>query len=289
MIENHKGPAGPDAIPTKEERSKYNLRAFKGVDFGLGQEDPVAIIAMKLEEKYPSHLILVQSGNFLHGFGQTAYALSVLKKYKLKLVGTSNSPQLRVGFPLGNFKRRLWTVVEDFGVPYVVALGRQDAGRTIFESSQPSGNSTVLDSVSPKIVEAVINELKQYGELNKAAAKILLAESEYPDFKLKSKAEELDTELLRDCIKMPRDIRATYGENIRQCQARLMKYVMAYGQEDNKPKLLKEISAEVDLLKHYLAQAPKLNGLKIKFESRVTLIVELGKIVGGLLNRVRDS
>jgi len=66
-------------IPTREEETNFSIRAFKGIEVGLGQDDPLVEIARKLEERYPNHLILVQQGKFLHGFDKTAYALSVLK------------------------------------------------------------------------------------------------------------------------------------------------------------------------------------------------------------------
>ena len=54
--------------PTSDELTKFSISAFKGIEAGLGHADPVAIIAQKYEEKYAGHLILVQSGNFLHGY-----------------------------------------------------------------------------------------------------------------------------------------------------------------------------------------------------------------------------
>lgn len=269
--------------PTAEELDLYSLTSFKGIEAGLGEADPVATIAAKLEAQHPGHLILVQAGKFLHGYDRTAYALSILKSYKLKLVGTAADPHLRVGFPANNFKRRLWTVVEEFGIPYVVALGTKESGRTIYTSAQPTGNAQVLESVSANLIAEVIHDLQQRGEVNKAAAKLLLATPDSTAFQLKAKAQELDTEILRDIIKMPRDLRATFGENLRTCMGRILRGVMAYGLEDNKPQLLKSISADVDMLKHYLAQAPQLSGLKLSFEHRATLAVELGRLVGGLI------
>jgi len=37
--------------PTSDELSKFSISAFKGIEAGLGQADPVATIAQKLEEK----------------------------------------------------------------------------------------------------------------------------------------------------------------------------------------------------------------------------------------------
>lgn len=272
--------------PTSDEVSQFSIRAFRGVDVGLGQADPTAAISAKLEEQHHGHLILVQAGKFLHGYDRSAYALNVLKKYRLKLVGTANDPHLRVGFPAGNFKRRLWTMVDEFGIPYVVALGTQASGHTIYVSSQPTGNATVLDAVSSQIIQETITDLRQRGELNKSATKHLLENADN-GFQLKSQALALDTCLLQDIIKMPRDLRTTYGENLRHCMGRIMRAVFAYGLEDNKPALLKTLSADVDLLKHYITQAPRLSQLKFAFEHRAGLAVELGRLVGGLIRSLQ--
>lgn len=269
--------------PTDEERIQFSIKAFKGIEVGLGEADPTAAIAHKLEQKYPGHLILVQVGKFLHGYDRTAHALNTLKKYQIKLVGTAGDPHLRVGFPAGNFKRRLWSMVEEFGIPYAVALGNRESGHTIYVSDQAAGNTSVLSAVSDDIVQQVIADLRQRGELNKAAAKQILSNPDTSVFKMKAHAQDLDTQLLHDIIKMPRDLRATYGENVRACMGRLMPGVFAYGMAENKAAVLHTISAEVDLLKHYLAQAPRLNKVKFAFEHRVGLAVELGRLVGGLI------
>lgn len=275
--------------PTTEEQSEFSLRALRGVEAGLGQADPGAEVARKLEAAHPGHLVLVQAGKFLHGYDRTAYALSTLKKYKLKLVGTGAEPHLRVGFPIGNFQRRLWPLLADFGIPYAVALGSQAAERTVYVSGQPTGNADVLNAVSPQILQEVILELRQRGELNKAAAQQMLANPESTGFMLKARAQELDSHLLQDVIKMPRDLRSTYGETVRSCMARILRAAYAYGLEDNKAALLRALSADVDLIKHYLTQAPRLNGLKLNFEARASLAVELGRIVGGLMRTARSQ
>lgn len=53
--------------PTTEEQSEFSLRALRGVEAGLGQTDPGAEVARKLEAAHTGHLILVQAGKFLHG------------------------------------------------------------------------------------------------------------------------------------------------------------------------------------------------------------------------------
>lgn len=270
--------------PTTDELHQFSIRAFRGIEAGLGQADPTAEIARKLESQYPHHLILVQAGKFLHGFDRTAYALATLKKYQLKLVGTAADPHIRIGFPSGNFKRRLWSVVAEFGIPYAVALGTQASGHTVYVSGQGDENAPVLAAVSDQVIQEVIADLRQRGELNKAAAQQLLTNPDAVGFKLKSQAQDLDTQLLFDIVKMPRDLRCTYGENLRQCMARIMRAVFAFGLEENKPALLRSLSSDVDLLKHYLTQAPRLSQLKgFAFEHRAGLAVELGRLVGGLI------
>lgn len=268
--------------PTCEEQSQFRISSFKGIEVGLGKADPMAIISKKLEAKYPGHLILLQAGTFLHGFDRTAYALNVLKKYKMKLIGATDDPHIRVGFPTGNFKKRLWSIVDEFQIPYVVSLGNQASGYQVYVSSQGDSKASVLSSVTDQIVQQVINDLRQHGELNTAATKQLLANPNSSGFKLKEQAQDLDTQLLHDIIKMPRDLRATYGENLRVCSSRIVRGVFAYGTSANKSAVLHEISTDVDVLKFHLTQAQQLKNLKFSFEHRAGLAVELGRIVGGL-------
>jgi hypothetical protein len=134
----------------------------------------------------------------------------------MKLVGEATEPHIRVGFPAGNFKKRLWPVVEEFGIPYVVALGTQADGHTVFVSDHSVGNASVMASVTDQIVSQVIDQLRQRGDLNKAAATQILANPDMGGFKLKSQAQDLDTQLMQDIIKMPRDLRQTYGQNLRE-------------------------------------------------------------------------
>lgn len=272
--------------PTSDEVTRHGLSTFKGIDVGLGKADPVSGIARKLEQQYPNHLVLIQAGKFLHGFGRTAHTLATLKGYQLRLVGTVDDPQLRVGCPAGNVKRRLWSMTDEYGIPYVVALGSLATGHTVYISEQNGTNSSVLGAVTAEIVAQVIEDLRQRGNLNQAAAKQVLANPDTSGFKLKQQAQALDMQLLQDIIKMPRDLRVTYGENLRSCMARLMLGVFGFGLNGNKPAALAGISAEIDLLKHYLAQAPRLSHrkrLKFAFEHRVGLAVELGRLVGGLI------
>ena len=271
------------SIPTSEELQQHAIKAYRGVELGLGQEDPSAAVAAKLESQYPGHLILIQAGSFLHGFDRTAYALSILKQYKLKLVGATSEPHLRIGFPVGNFKRRLWRIVSEFGIPYAVAIGNHATGYTVYVSTQQTSNVSALAAVSGDLVANAIADLRQRGELNKAAAKQLLTNPDQASFQLKTKACELDHSLIQDIIKMPRDVRSTFGENLRVSMARIVRAVMAYGMSEKKPALLRELSADIDLLKHYITQAQKLNLCKLPFEQRAASAVELGRLAGGLI------
>lgn len=270
--------------PTAEEVGQHGITKFRGIDVGLGKADPVSGVAAKLEVQYPNHLILVQSGLFLHGFDRTAQALAVLKQYQLKLVGDTNEPHLRVGFPVGNFKKRLWSVVEEFGMPYVVALGALATGHTVYVSESSGAASNVLASVTPEIVDQVIADLIQNGNLNQAAAKKLLADPDSKGFQLKQQAQVLDLHLLHDIIGMSRDLRATYGENLRLPMCRIMHGVHAYGTAPDKTAVLHQIDTDINLVKHYLGQAPKVSKLKkFAFEHRAGLAVELGRVAGGLI------
>ena len=272
-----------DQRPTDDDRQTFALRTVHGVELGLGAADPGAVTAARMAEAYPTHLVMIQAGKFLHAYDRSAYALHVLKQYRLKLVGSTTDPHIRAGMPAGNFKRRLWSMVAEFGIPYVVALGTQATGHTLYVSDQPSGNAAVLDAVSPEVVQQVIADLRQRQALNTAAARELLTQPENAGFRLKAHAQELDAALLQDIAKLPRDLRSTYGENLRDVMGRIMQAVFAFGLADNKPQVLRTLSADVDLLKHYIAQAPRLSQVRFSFEHRAGLAVELGRLVGGLL------
>jgi hypothetical protein len=276
-------------IPTTEEMNMFSIKAFRGVEVGIGAADKVADIALKLEEQYPMHLVLVQAGKFLHGYDRTAHALNTLKQYKLQVVGSSNDPHIRVGFPVNKFKSRLWSMVKEFNTPYVVSLGTHEEGRDVYVSEFGNADQSIMSAVSRGVVMQVINDLRQHGELNLASAKKMLTNPDANGFKLKTHAQDLDMFIVMDLIKMPRDIRVTWGENVRTCMARIMYGIFAYGLESNKVNLLKRLSAEVDLLKHYLSQAPRLGKLKFAFEHRVSLAVELGRLLGGVLRSTQEA
>lgn len=245
------------------------------VDITFGADDPHVDIANTLQQVYPNHLVLVQAGTFLQAFNQSAYLLHVLKGYKLKLAGTTASPHLRVGFPMANHKQRLWPLTDEHGLAYVIHT--KDGIELSNEDS-----STLMETITPDIISQVLQDLITDKQLRTASMTKALASPNTQDFLFKTKASELDYQLLQDVMKLPRDIRATWGENVRQTMQRIMRNTFIYGHEDNKPQLLKQLSADIDLIKHYMCQAKTLKRFTLAFEHRVGLVVELGRLVGGL-------
>lgn len=268
--------------PTNEEIHEHSIRS---VEMEIGEPAPGAVFATELAQRYPNHLILIQAGKFLHAFDKSAYALHALKKYKIKLTGTTESPHLRVGFPVAQHNRRMWKILDEFGIPYVVALGSHADGYKIFESDMPRNRGKVLVAVSPEIVDGVIRELQQRSELNATATAQLLKSPEQASFQFKAKVQELDTLLTNDIAKMPRDLRCCYGENVRQTMHRIVRGSMAYGLSGDKKSLLRELSGDIDQLKHYIAQSQKLDRLNVNFDHRAGLSVEIGRLVGGLIRK----
>lgn len=249
--------------------------SIKDIKIIFSNADPHVDISEKLQAQYPHHLVLVQAGNFLHAFNKSAYALHILKQYKIRLAGPAKSPHLLVGFPIANYKQRLWPLFNEHSLAYVIYT--KNGTEVSNEASSP-----VLDTVSDDIVNQVIADLITQKQLNTSVTAKALANPNTQDFLFKTKAADLDTQLLEDIIKLPRDIRITWGENVRQTMQRIMRNTYLYGNEDNKPHLLKQLSADIDLIRHYICQAKALNRFHFAFEHRVGLVVELGKILGGL-------
>ncbi len=249
---------------------------IKGIEVTFSDADPHVEISEKLQVQYPHHIILVQAGNFLHAFNKSAYALHTLKQYKIRLAGPAKSPHLLVGFPVANYKQRLWPIVDEHNISYLVV------NKSNIEPCEASAPSYAFDAISSDIINQVLGDLITNKQLKTATTAKALANPATQDFIFKTKAGELDSRLLQDIIKLPRDLRVTWGENIRQTMQRIMRNTYLYGNEDNKPQLLKQLSADVDLIRHYLCQAQALNLFNVAFEHRVGLVVELGRILGGL-------
>lgn len=233
--------------------------------------------ALQLQAKFPNHLVLIHSGSWLRAFNQSAYVLHKLKQFKLRLAGPIIKPHLIAGFPAANYKQKLWALTNEHQLAYVIL--KKDKNLEISDE-QPS---PVMSALPADIVDQVIQDLLAHKKLSAAATAKALTEPDTREFIFKTKACELDNQLLRDIIKLPRDLRVTWGENVRKTMQSIMRNTYLYGQADNKAKLLKLMSADIDLLKHYLCQAPTLSRLKIAFGHRVGLVVELGQLLGGLI------
>jgi len=253
---------------------KISTNQVKGIEVNFTAADPHVEISEKLQAQYPQHLILVQAGNFMHAFNRSAYALHTLKQYKIRLAGPAKCPHLLVGFPVANYKQRLWPIVDEHNISYMVVT------KNNIETCEATAPSYAMDAISDDIVNQVIADLITHKQLKTSITAKALANPNTQDFIFKNKASALDSQLLQDIIKLPRDIRVTWGENIRQTMQRIMRNTFLYGNEDNKPQLLKQLSADVDLIRHYICQAQALNLFKIGFEHRVGLVVELGRILG---------
>lgn len=272
--------------PTADEIRDQSLISYRGIELGLGQADHMAKVSARLENQYPGHLIVVQAGNFLHCYNRSAYALSQLKKYKLMLAGTATEPHLRSGFPIGNYKKRLWPMIKDFKIPYVVYLGNRTDGYQAIVSSGATTNAAVLQAVSDQIVHDVIADLVERGRVNQSSTAKMLANPDSTGFNLKTQAEDLATNLLHDVIKMPRELRTTFGENLRSSAEKLMRCIYQFGMSANKGAVLAVMSAEIDLIKFYIMQAPQLKALKkFPFDARAGLAAELGRLVGGMIKK----
>lgn len=48
--------------PTSNEEIQFSIKAFRGISVGLGKDEPLVIMAQKLAQQYPHHLVLVQQG-----------------------------------------------------------------------------------------------------------------------------------------------------------------------------------------------------------------------------------
>lgn len=193
-----------------------NASKISGIEVTFTATDSHVEISDKLQAKYPHHLVLVQAGNFMHAFNKSAYALHTLKQYKIRLAGPAKCPHLLVGFPVANYKQRLWPIVDEHNISYVVV------NKTDIDACEATAPSYALDAISDDIVNQVIADLITSKQLKTSTTAKALANPNTQDFIFKTKAAELDSRLLQDIIKLPRDLRATWGENVRQSHILIM-------------------------------------------------------------------
>jgi hypothetical protein len=275
--------------PTGDESNQHGIKSYRPAELGIEHFATGADFAAELERTYPACLILVQAGSFLHGFGRTAYAMHILKKYKLRVVGPAASPLLQAGFAVANHKRRLWGILNDFGIPYVVAIGSKAEGFTLYHSDKPHGDQQILMAATVEMVESAIADLVERKKFDAGKVVRLLKSPETASFQFKDKVQELDTTLIQAIAKMPRDLRCVLGENIRVCMFQIVRRTMAYGTARDKESVLLALSADIDQLKHYLTSAKKIGELKKSFDHLAGIAVEIGQLLGGLIAKNKPS
>lgn len=270
--------------PSAEEAEEHVIHR-NGIELCLqrGEQDPNITMAKDLHLKFPGHLVLIQAGEFLHAYDKCAYFLHRLKNYRMKLMGSGSTAYLRVGFPLKNSKRRIWKIMADFKVPYLVLLGSHSAGYKSYSSERDFDQQSLLLEITDHLVEGTIAELQQTDRLQHVAtAKLLLRKD--VTFRLKVVAQELYGHLIRDVADYPRNHRHGLGKDIHEIASTFLRLVYAYPFSQDRVSLLRKLSGAIDLLKYLITQAFELKLLDDgKLNHRVALSVELGNLTGGLL------
>ena len=274
--------------PTDQERKDYALTLRNSVELGLGREDPLIKTSAMVFKKYPHHLVLIQAGGFLHAYGKSAYFLHKLKGYRLRVVGPEAAPSIRCGLPVSRHRRSLWHVFADYKVPYVVALGSR--GNYQIHVSREETNSSLIDEIPDTIVEQLVAELSQTDRLRTARAAQILLRPEQSTFRLKQAVDQLYEETHKDLKRMPRDLRVFVGQDLADCLGRIIRLVYGFSSSDDRIDLLKRLSGDIDLYRYFLDHWRKVGKLNNdKFNLRAALIIEMGSLVGGLINKYRRS
>lgn len=296
-----------DAMPAKRQRAKQeNVNSFphpsqdeekehviirNGVELSLdkGELDPNIAKARDLHQRFPGHLVLIQSGEFLQAYNKCAYFLHRLKNYRMKLMGSGSGAYLRVGFPLKNSKRRIWKIMSDFHLPYLVVLGSKAGGYKTYMSEQGFEQQSLLLEITSDIVSRIIEELRQTDQLqHTATAKLLLRKD--VTFRLKQAAQELYQHLIRDIASYPRNHRHGLGKDMHDVASEMLRLVFDYALSSDRVALLRKLSSVIDRKKFIITQAFELRLLNdSELNHRVALAVELGNLTGGLLAKASAS
>lgn len=276
-----------DTKPTEDEIRDYALTLKNGIELGLGKQDPGIRLAAKIEAQYPHHLVLLQDGAFLHAYGRSAYFLHKLKKYKLRVVGQENAPSIRCGLPVAAHKRRLWHVIAEFKVPYVVALGNRAAYE--LHVSKEDVSYSLMDDIPSNIVESTIDGLFQTDRLRVSRAVQILLNPAQRTFRLKEVAITLYKEVIQKIATLPTNHRFFIGKDIAECMGRVLRHVYSYARASDRSRTLSALSGEIDLLKellatmHHIGKPPLLHGTLFSMWS--AMAIELGDLTGGLLQK----
>lgn len=277
-----------NVCPTKEEQEEHGLVLRNGVDLQLGRQDPLIRIAERVAQKYPHHLALIQSGNFLHAYNKSAYFLHKLKNYQLRVVGTEAHPAIRCGLPVSGHKRRLWKVCQDFGVPYLVALGTK--GNYQLHINNETIETSLIDEIPDNIVIKLIEDLSQTDRLHTAKAVQMLLKPEQITFRLKRVGNDLYQTLHRDLERFPTSHRHFIGRDIADCLGRIIRGIYAYSMTDQRHTILRHLSADIDMLKMLLQTIHQIHLIDMqKYSLRAALLIESGNLVGGLLAKITKA
>lgn len=277
--------------PTEDEIRDYAITLKNGIELGLGKQDPGIRLAAKIEAQYPHHLVLLQDGSFLHAYGRSAYFLHKLKKYKLRVVGPENAPSIRCGMPVAAHKRRLWYVIADFKVPYVVALGNRAAYE--LHVSKADVTYSLMDDIPGNIVDSTIEGLFQTDRLRVSRAVQILLNPAQRTFRLKEVAMTLYKEVIQKISTLPTNHRFFIGKDIAECLGRILRLVYGYVRSNDRSRTLSTLSGEIDLLKellvalHHMGKPPLLHGTQFSLWS--AMAIELGDLTGGLLQKAASQ
>lgn len=274
--------------PTPKEQIEFSLILRNGIELQLGKQDPLIKIAARVFQQYPHHLILIQSGSFLHAYNKSAYFLHKTKNYQLKIVGTEVNPDIRCGLPLSGHKRRLWNICHDFSVPYVVALGFK--GNYQLHISNETIESSLMDEIPKDIVEKLINDLSQTDRLRTARTVQMLLKPEQITFRLKQVGNELYLIIHKDLERFPKNHRYFIGRDISDCIGRIIQNIYRYTTSGNRLIILQHLSSDIDLLKMIIHSIYQLQLIDTKkYSMRSTVIIELGNLIGGLISKLNNQ
>ena len=276
--------------PSPQELAEHGIER-NGVALQLSAGPPpdnIALVA-DLHVQFPGYLVLVQAGEFLHAYNHCAYFLHRLKNYRMQLMGSGAKAYLRVGFPLANSKRRIWKIMTEFKVPYLVVLGSKAGGYKTYASQKDQEQLSLLLNIDRQIVARTIEELRQTDQLNHASSARLLLKKDV-DFRLKQVGQTLYLHVIKDVAGYPRNHRHGLGADLHAAASSILKLVFDYALSADRIALLGVLGGTVDRLKFLIMQAFELKLLRADaFNHRVALVVELGKITGGLLTKLRAT
>jgi hypothetical protein len=184
-----------------------------------------------------------------------------------------------------NHRRRIWHIVRQFNMPYILALGLKSTGYHYLIYDQDKQRANILNQVPKGIVQTTIIDLQREQKVSDTNNIYVLLNKDV-GFRLKEVCNQLYELLIKDIMKMSRNARMFIGQDLRECMSRIFRYIYSYSLSQSCRELLVKLSIEADILKQYLVTAYTLQHITIKsFNHRITLSVELGALVGGLLKK----